>query len=95
MTTVQEAEHIMTQNQVRDYGTEQVPFEQALGYVLAEDLLADRAMPPFNRVTMDGIAINYQASPSGMRIFKIAGTQAAGDKPVNRVNEAKASVLKL
>jgi molybdopterin molybdotransferase len=88
MTTVQQAEHII-QNQVRDYGTEQVPFEQSIGRVLAEDLLADRAMPPFNRVTMDGIAINYQAFANGLRTFKIAGTQAAGDKPLTASGESQ------
>jgi molybdopterin molybdotransferase len=82
MTSVQEAEYII-QNQVRDYGTEQVAFEQAIGRVLAEDIYADRAMPPFNRVTMDGIAISYQAFDAGTRSFKIHGTQAAGDKPLN------------
>lgn len=81
MTTVQQAEHII-RNQVRDYGTEQVPFEQATGRVLAENILADRDMPPFNRVTMDGIAISYQAFISGIRSFHIQGTQAAGDQPL-------------
>jgi len=82
MTTVAQAEHII-QNQVRDYGTEQVPFEQSVGRVLAEDIFADRDMPPFNRVTMDGIGISYQAFESGTRSFHIAGTQAAGDRPLD------------
>jgi molybdopterin molybdotransferase len=53
-----------------------------LGRVLAEDIKADRDLPPFNRVTMDGIAISYQAIENGVSIFRIAGTQAAGDKPM-------------
>ncbi|QKJ31537.1 molybdopterin molybdotransferase MoeA [Mucilaginibacter mali] len=81
MTTVEQAEHII-QNQVRDYGTELVPFDRSTGRVLAEDILADRDMPPFNRVTMDGIAINYSTYANGIRTFYIAATQAAGDKPV-------------
>lgn len=81
MITVEQAEHII-QNQVRDYKTEQVPFDQATGRVLAEDILADRDMPPFNRVTMDGIAINFTSYANGNRTFHIAGTQAAGDKPL-------------
>jgi len=81
MTTVQEAEYII-QTQTRDYGTEEVDFEQSVGRVLAEDITADRDMPPFNRVTMDGIAINYLAYADGLRTFHIAGTQAAGDKPL-------------
>lgn len=81
MTTVQQAEHII-QNQVRDYGTEQLPFAQAIGRVLAEDILADRDMPPFNRVTVDGIAISYKDFEAGIRDFHIHGTQAAGDVPL-------------
>ena len=82
MTTVEQATHII-QNQVRNYGTETVPFEQSVNRVLAEDIFADRDMPPFNRVTMDGIAIQYASFAEGLRSFYLAGTQAAGDKPLN------------
>ena len=58
MTTVAQAEKIIL-SQIKDYGAESVPFEHALGRVLAEDLSADRDLPPCNRVTMDGIAILY------------------------------------
>ncbi len=34
-----------------------IPLENCLGYQLAENLLADRDFPPFNRAMMDGIAI--------------------------------------
>ncbi|MBF8965096.1 molybdopterin molybdotransferase MoeA [Pontibacter sp. FD36] len=81
MISVQEAEPII-QAQVRDFGTEQLPFEKALGRVLAEDLRTDRDLPPFNRVAMDGIAIRYEAFAAGTRTFRIKGTQAAGDSPI-------------
>src|SRR6187402_383203 len=81
MTTVAEAEKLVL-SQIRDYGTQSLPFEQALGYVLAEDLKADRDLPPFNRVTMDGIALKYSALKNGINTFKIKATQAAGDEPV-------------
>lgn len=81
MTTVEEAEKLVLA-QTRDYGTQSLPFEQALGYVLAEDLKADRDLPPFNRVTMDGIAIKYAAVEKGIHTFSIKATQAAGDEPV-------------
>lgn len=81
MITVKAAETII-QSQFRYFGAENIPFEQALGRVLAENLYADRDMPPFNRVTMDGIAISYQAIASGLRSFHIAGTQAAGEPPI-------------
>ncbi len=78
---VQTAEEIIL-NLAKDYGTELVPFEQALGRVLAEDLTADRDLPPCNRVTMDGIAISYAAFASGITAFNIIGTMPAGVQPI-------------
>ncbi len=82
MTTVEEAEKIILA-QAKDYGAEIVPFELALGRILAENIKADRDLPPFNRVTMDGIAISYQAIENGISTFRIRNTQAAGDEPVD------------
>ena len=78
MITVEEAEKIILA-QIADYGAEIIPFELSLGRVLAEDIKADRDLPPFNRVTMDGIAINYNAIENGVSTFRIKATQAAGD----------------
>ncbi len=81
MITVEEAEKIISA-QVTDFGAEIIPFELSLGRVLAENIKADRDLPPFNRVTMDGIAINYSAIENGISTFRIKGTQAAGDPPI-------------
>ncbi|MCJ8165058.1 molybdopterin molybdotransferase MoeA [Pontibacter sp. E15-1] len=81
MVTVAEAEAII-QAEVKDFGVEVLPFERALGRVLAEDLRTDRDLPPFNRVAMDGIAIRYAAYAQGVRAFPIAATQAAGEEPI-------------
>lgn len=80
MTTVEQAEKIVLE-QIPDLGTENLPFQNALGRILAEDILADRDLPPFNRVTMDGIAINYKAFSEGTSTFRIKATQAAGQAP--------------
>src|SRR5690349_6079101 len=56
-----------------------VTLEQAVGHVLAEPIAADRDMPPFDRVTMDGIAINFSAWKAGTRRFHLGGMQAAGE----------------
>ncbi len=82
MITVEQAERLI-QAQVQDFGTELIPFESALGRSLAEDITADRDLPPFNRVTMDGIAIAYSTIEQGITSFKIKATQAAGDQPIN------------
>ena len=81
MITVEEAEKII-QGQVKDYGAEILPLELSPGRILAENLKADRDMPPFNRVTMDGIAITYKSLESGISRFHIKAIQAAGDNPV-------------
>src|ERR1700741_1153196 len=81
MISVEKAENII-QAEARDYGAEIMPFELTLGRVLAENIRADRDLPPFNRVTMDGIAVNYDAIANGVSTFRIKGTQAAGDLPM-------------
>jgi molybdopterin molybdotransferase len=82
MITVEQAEQLI-QAQAKDFGTESIPFESALGRALAEDIKADRDLPPFNRVTMDGIAVSFKAIESGISIFHIKATQAAGDIPID------------
>ena len=84
MLSVSEAEKIILSH-TRDYGTEQVPFQSALGRVLAQDIRTDRDLPPYDRVTMDGIAIRYTDYAAGCRTFQIAATQAAGDAPPTRL----------
>ncbi|MGJ8655305.1 MAG: molybdopterin molybdotransferase MoeA [Akkermansiaceae bacterium] len=58
--------------------SEKIPLSDALGRVLASDILADRDAPPFDRVMMDGIAINTYNHALGSWRYKIIGTQAAG-----------------
>ena len=82
MITVEQAEKIIL-SRARDFGTETIPFTAAPGRVLAADMVADRDLPPYNRATMDGIAINYAAFESGTRSFTIKATQAAGDVPID------------
>ncbi|RBL93001.1 molybdopterin molybdotransferase MoeA [Chitinophaga flava] len=63
---------------VRDMGTEMLPFEAVTGRVLREPVKADRPFPPFDRVTMDGIAILYDSYARGQQIFGVEDIQAAG-----------------
>lgn len=79
--TVAQAEAII-QSHIKDFGSEEVPFESASGRVLSEDLYADRDLPPFNRPTVDGIAIPFNSFRAGIHQFKIKATQAAGEEPV-------------
>ena len=79
MISVQEAKHIILQNS-QDFGIEEIPFIESVGRVLKETIVADRDFPPFNRVAMDGIAINYIHFKNGQRSFNIDGIQPAGSK---------------
>ncbi|MBE7629398.1 molybdopterin molybdotransferase MoeA [Tenacibaculum piscium] len=87
MISVQEAKEIIRQN-TQDFGTEEIPFMESVGRILKEDILADRDFPPFNRVAMDGIAINYIHFKNGERTFKIEGIQPAGSAQLTLKNSA-------
>lgn len=82
MITVEQAEKIIL-NEIRDFGIETIPINEALGRVLAEDLFPDRDLPPFDRATVDGIAIKYEAFQEGIQSFRIKGIQAAGEVPIS------------
>jgi molybdopterin molybdotransferase len=77
LTFTQEALAIILNNTF-DFGIEEVDFIQSTGRILKETIVADRDFPPFNRVSMDGIAIASEAFNKGQRTFKIEGVQAAG-----------------
>ncbi|MGE0115418.1 MAG: molybdopterin molybdotransferase MoeA [Steroidobacteraceae bacterium] len=52
------------------------------GCVLAEPIVMERDQPPFDRVTMDGIALSAHVGNNTRRL-RIAGTQAAGATPLS------------
>ena len=61
------------------YGSHLVPLENAEGCILRQTVTAEREQPPYDRVTMDGIAIDSTALAQGLREFKLTGNQAAGE----------------
>jgi molybdopterin molybdotransferase len=81
MTEVAEAERLIFEHLPRVAASRE-PLAGCVDRVLAEDVAADRDQPPFDRVTMDGIAIAGRDWESGVRAFEIAGTQAAGAPPL-------------
>ena len=56
----------------------------ALGYVLAQDLIADRNYPPFNRATRDGYAVRASESTAGATLACI-GEIKAGDALIQQL----------
>jgi molybdopterin molybdotransferase len=61
---------------------ESLPVGHCAGAILRENIYAERDQPPFDRVAMDGIALHSAAVSEGMRRFRIAALQAAGDAPL-------------
>jgi molybdopterin molybdotransferase len=66
---------------------ESLPLAQCVGGTLRENIYAERDQPPFDRITMDGIAVDSEALRRGHRRFRIQGTQAAGT-PALKLNAA-------
>jgi len=77
MTGVAEAERRIIAS-MAPFTVARRPLDACYGLILAAQAHAERDQPPFDRVTMDGIAIAYSAWQSGQRRFQRAGTQAAG-----------------
>ncbi len=61
--------------------SEDVPLAEAHGRVLRANVRADRDLPPFDRVMLDGYALPAAAWAAGARTFRVAGLQAAGMIP--------------
>jgi molybdopterin molybdotransferase len=78
MITVDDAEKTILYHAL-EMETVLCPLAKAHGKILREDVCADRDLPPYDRVTMDGIAIAHSAWRQGCRRFRIEGTAQAGE----------------
>lgn len=74
----------------------QVPVREALGRVLAEDIVSERDIPPFNRAAMDGYAVRgedtFGATQTNPIYFKVIGEVLTGhpeDIEVGRFDAVK------
>ncbi|CAN5420469.1 molybdopterin molybdotransferase MoeA [soil metagenome] len=77
MVSVSEASSLILQHLFKPE-KERIKIDRLEGRILAESVKADRDFPPFDRVSMDGIAIRFEAFEDGWREYKIEGLQAAG-----------------
>jgi len=77
-----EAKRVIMESIFPPESTEEVRLEDCLGRVVAQDVVASLAHPPFNRSAMDGYAVRardtFGASQSAPKVFNIIGTQLAG-----------------
>ena len=87
MITPSQAEALIMRTSFQP-GAEKVLLSESLNRKLAEDLLADTDLPPFDRVMMDGIALRYSAIEKGIRSFTILGVQRAGQAALTLTDES-------
>jgi molybdopterin molybdotransferase len=64
---------------------EERPILEAIGQVLADDLVSEMDIPPFRSSAMDGYAVRWEdtagASPFRPRLLKVSGRILCGDSP--------------
>ena len=77
MISVAEAIQIVKE-QTRRLATERVAIHESLDRVLAEDVVADTDLPPFNRSQMDGYAVRAEDTNDAPVRLRIVGESAAG-----------------
>ncbi|MFL6468579.1 MAG: gephyrin-like molybdotransferase Glp, partial [Pyrinomonadaceae bacterium] len=77
MIPVAKALKLLDEN-ILPLGTERVGLAKSYGRVLAEDIIADMDLPPFNRSQMDGYALRSRDTRQVPVNLKIVGESAAG-----------------
>jgi molybdopterin molybdotransferase len=80
MITPAQAEQLIGQRLPR-LPVESLPLAQCYGAVLRENIHAERDQPPFDRVAMDGIALDSSTARDTRRLA-VQATQAAGEAPL-------------
>lgn len=71
MISVEEAEKIILDSVFTSDSIEEVELIDSYNKILAENIISDREQPPFDRVAMDGIAIQYNFFERRIKSFKI------------------------
>ena len=80
---------------IRPLSAEEVPLEQALGRVLARDVVSPIFLPPFDNASMDGFAVRGEdvrgANASQPVTLRVVGTIAAGSPPTRAIGRGEAA----
>ncbi len=64
--------------EVTPLGSERVDIFDSVGRILAEDIIADMDLPPFDRSQMDGYAVKTSDAKNSPSTLKLVGESAAG-----------------
>ncbi|MBI4343296.1 MAG: molybdopterin molybdotransferase MoeA [Candidatus Omnitrophica bacterium] len=82
LTSVEEARRIVLEQAVM-LGSERVRLEDGIGRVLAQDLIAEASLPPFDNSAMDGYAVRSSDTTGASRehplTLRLVGEVAAGE----------------
>ena len=82
MISVQEAKSLI-QATIPILSAKSMPLAEAVGHVLAEDLLAPLALPPFRQSSMDGYAVHHaDITQAGTSLPVVAESRAGTEVPV-------------
>ncbi len=68
-----------------------IPFENSLGFCLAQDMQSDIDMPPFDRSAMDGYAVIAEDTTTAPVELTVIEDIAAGHMPTKKVSRGQAS----
>jgi len=66
---------------------------ELLGQVLAEDIVSDIDMPPFDKSLMDGFAVRSADLPEGKAVLAVAEEVTAGQTPKRQVQPGQATKI--
>ncbi|WP_309379905.1 molybdopterin molybdotransferase MoeA [Cerasicoccus frondis] len=68
------------------------PLGKAAGRILRENIYADRPLPPFDRVMMDGYAVRFDDVAPTTGKFLVCGQQMAGDRACGLPDKSGAAI---
>ncbi|MDD4930099.1 MAG: molybdopterin molybdotransferase MoeA [Gallionella sp.] len=87
---ISEAQRVIFES-VNVLGTERVSLEQSLGRVLAQDMMANRDLPPYDVSAMDGFAVRSCDLATAPATLEIIEDIRAGDMPTKTLQAGQCS----
>jgi molybdopterin molybdotransferase len=91
LMTLEAARDLLAERLTAVTGVERVALAEALGRVLAEDVVSPASVPPHDNSAVDGYAVRFgDLSPDGDTVLPIVARIAAGDAPGASDPEGKA-----
>jgi putative molybdopterin biosynthesis protein len=98
LLTIEEAKRVIEKHfEAKPLGIEEIPLLRAVNRVLAEDIMAEIDVPPFDRSTVDGYAVKaedtFGADENKPAKLKVCGAVNVGEKPEITVERGMAAEI--